>query len=935
MELTIRFIDQASGTVAEISQSLRTLTETSNNSSYSLLAAGYALRQAGDLMANAGKAGLEYFNDATDMASEYDKQARLALTQAKDTGVSLQELKTIGDDVGRSIPVALEDIQPTLFDIFSTVKTDGAGAKLMLEQFAEAAVAGNADIQDVARITLAELNAFGLGAEDVSRLLDIQFQMVKYGVGTYDQFASSMGLSIPTAKAAGQSVETLSGSLAFLTRNGLSVASATASVGRAFELLYSKKGQEGLKKLGIDIRDANGDVKQMGDIVTELAVNKGWAQLDEAQRKLVFQETFGQGTIQARRFFDVAIPNYEQLNEITGEMTNSTGAMAEAFATMMDGSAAKSALLRNQYELMKREVGDQLIPAKIKLMEILMKLIRAWEDLDPHLRSIIVKVAVVAAAFLAVVGPIIAFVGTIMMIVAGFSALGLSFATLGAIVGGIILAFVALAAVGYTIYTYWTPLSNLFTQVKLGLQAFWTTLNDITGEGVTDNGFVGFMQGIAVTLRDTVIPALKQAWDIFKSFAVWFGSGAFDVASVAFNAIVTAIQFVWGIAQNIYNWFITEFGPGFIRIFNSVRDNVAPVLDEIGQTVQKLMDAFAPLLAFIQFMWDSIAARFSQAVDEASLYMDYLKRTIIDNGLKAISDIAMDILMMLAQFIENNFNMVKNMAVDIWNFISRAISDAIAIMSNNIQLFLNILQGDWQGAWNNILNIIRSVWDLIGAVIRLGWETIKNLFTAGIQNVLTAAIYFVKAFLDLGSAMLGAFINGMGAARFDTWITLQWIFRYMLEQAFGFIIGFVNVGKQIVQGMINGIYSMKDAMYNAAKSVAQSAMSAVKSILHISSPSGVFMEYGRMTVLGFEEGLKNQLNTGGIDDYLGSLNPQFNVNNLTSGVQTQSQPDLEMMTNRIVAAIQGIKPLNVEELNLGGNKEEPVDFWTKVTYSGV
>src|SRR5262245_23190362 len=191
--------------------------------------AGSAVAGVGIGLTAVGLAGLEFFKASTEAAVEYNQQAALTLTQVDQVGVSLQTIKDIGRDVAAAIPAPFEEMQSSLYDIFSSMDVDVNGAKTLLEAFSKGAVAGQVDVQQAGRATIAIMNAFKVPVSDVNKVMDVQFETVRKGVITYDELSSTIGRAIPSAVRAGQSYATLGGMIAFMTRNGLSAAQASTS----------------------------------------------------------------------------------------------------------------------------------------------------------------------------------------------------------------------------------------------------------------------------------------------------------------------------------------------------------------------------------------------------------------------------------------------------------------------------------------------------------------------------------------------------------------------------------------------------------------------------------------------------------------------------------------------------------------------------------
>jgi phage-related minor tail protein len=68
-----------------------------------------------------------------------------------------------------------------------------------------------------------------------------------------------------------------------------------------------------------------------------------------------------------------------------------------------------------------------------------------------------------------------------------------------------------------------------------------------------------------------------------------------------------------------------------------------------------------------------------------------------------------------------------------------------------------------------------------------------------------------------------------------------------------------QIGKNIIQGLIDGIASMAGAVWKKAQEIADSVKNTIKKALRIQSPSKVMMELGEFTGEGMAKGLSNSL----------------------------------------------------------------------------
>ncbi len=115
---------------------------------------GHAMTIAGIALIGVGAATGYALLSTVNAATEYGKQVALTKTQVDGFSVSLQELGQIGKDVASRIATPFEDIQPALYNIFSSTNANLAQGKILLEAFAKASVAGATSIEEASKGTM-------------------------------------------------------------------------------------------------------------------------------------------------------------------------------------------------------------------------------------------------------------------------------------------------------------------------------------------------------------------------------------------------------------------------------------------------------------------------------------------------------------------------------------------------------------------------------------------------------------------------------------------------------------------------------------------------------------------------------------------------------------------------------------------------------------
>jgi TP901 family phage tail tape measure protein len=401
---------------------------------------------------------------STKMAAEFRREVALAKTQVDDARISVDFLANTMQDVGFKIPGDFERMPRLMFDIFSTMHPRMEETKRLTEQFTKAATAGFSDIQTVSRTSMQVLNAFfsdfkegtdtmGIKVEDVTSVLDKQFRMVQRGTGTYEELTSALNRVIPAAKGAGQSVDTMMGSVAFLSRMGVDASMAGTSVARAMETIG--RSSETLETMGIRAHDANGELLQLDKIIENM--HKEFEGMTRPEFMKALDEAFsGQGwRIQARRFFQLAIPNFELLNSIINDVAMSSGDMQKAFETVEDQPAMQMKLLKQQFKILTQEIGTEFLPHAARLIEKVQGWVKALREFNNTSGTSIGRILTIVSALSAAIAVVTAVVGGFIALRGALAAINVSLAAMVSnitlavgILGGLGLAAGALSLLG-------------------------------------------------------------------------------------------------------------------------------------------------------------------------------------------------------------------------------------------------------------------------------------------------------------------------------------------------------------------------------------------------------------------------------------------------------------------------------------------------------
>lgn len=216
-------------------------------------------------------------------------------------------------------------------------------------------------------------------------------------------------------------------------------------------------------------------------------------------------------------------------------------------------------------------------------------------------------------------------------------------------------------------------------------------------------------------------------------------------------------------------------------------------------------------------------------------------------GPIGITIAAIAALIAIGVLLYKNWDTIKEKASEIWDKIKDYFSKTLdSIKKKFVDIWTSIK--DFFKKWGDEIILVAvgpAGWAiLLGRKIAENWDKIKQTAFEVWENIKAGII---KVWSNITGSVSSSVVN------------LYNIVKNKLEDTWNYIKSIpsqaINWGKNIVQGLIDGINSKIAAVKNVAGDLADGIKSKIKSALSISSPSKVMEDYGRMVADGFGIGI--------------------------------------------------------------------------------
>lgn len=440
-------------------------------------------------------------------AAKFDTSVTLAATQTRKAGQSFlgtaKNSKILQRDIMslmREFPASADDFSRAAYDIYSSTDVSFRGGRRALKLFAQAAVAGQTDVQTATDAGIVVLNNFGNRVDLMPKRLQRMFAAVRFGRMTFRDFAVSMSTIGPAARAANQSFDEMAGTFAFLTRH-LDVAKARVGFARVLEALSSPKMLAGLEGVGIKIQDSTHRLLPLHDIIGKIVTKFPQLRRGGTDAMNFFKNIGGNtGTIQARRaftflvqFFDRAGKDGASYLDMLHKVKNDNNEFTQSLKAMEKTTGVRWGVFINQLKALALAIGASVVPALLKMSGPIQAIVKWWERLDESTKNQIGRWAAYAAGIMLVGGALSFLLGTVIRMVAFFGRfIGMA--------GSLAVTLALIATLAAAVTGHIRDLSDVMNNlVSLGTGSMmgWVTMLTLAAGAALK--FSGAMRGMAMT----------------------------------------------------------------------------------------------------------------------------------------------------------------------------------------------------------------------------------------------------------------------------------------------------------------------------------------------------------------------------------------------------------------------------------------------------
>lgn len=585
-----------------------------------LHALGEQFKQVGDKMMKAGKTLTTYVTAPLAAAgavgvkkfAEVDKTMQLTNKTMENTEKEAELLNKAMKTAAANSTYGMNDAATATLN-FARAGLKAEDAANALAPAMNLAAGEGGDLDTVSAGLVATINSFGDPFEDAADYADVFANACNNSALDIDSLSKSMSIAAPIFSAAGYKVKDAALYMGVMANAGIDANKAATSLKTGLARLVSpaKSGAAWMDKLGINITNADGSMKDSVTIQKEL--HEAFAGLSESEQLAAASAIFGKNQMSNWLALIRTSPDdVKGLNTALGK-TGTTADMAEAMMSGFGGSLEK---LKSGIDVLATSFGEALAPTIQKVANWIQKLVDWFNNLSPEGQKVIATITLIVAA----IGPLLVVLGAIA---SGIGSIISLIGTIGPLISGvggaisalasgpmllIVAAIAAAIAIGVLLYKNWDKIKAAAASLKQKVTEAFNNLKTTI-----------------INTWNTIKTAATNTWNAIKSAIVTPVTTAISTVKEKVNAVKTWLSNAWDAIK-------TKTSSAWETIRDKITEPIRKAKEKIDDIVKKIKNLF-PIdlsdffgnikLPHISWTWDEIG---DTGIEIPSLSIDWWKQ---------------------------------------------------------------------------------------------------------------------------------------------------------------------------------------------------------------------------------------------------------------------------------------------------------------------
>ena len=570
---------------------------------------------------------------------EFDKQMIKVKALTGATAEEYEALKKKAMEVGKTTIFTSEEAAIGM----QKFALAGHKTKQIIEEIPpifDLAAASGEDFVMIADMISDHMKNFNIKTSDMGHVADVLANTVSNTNVNVQMISESLKYVSNSAMSAGMDLETTAAAIGLMGDSALKSGRSGRYLVDALSSLKEAKVQRALKKMGVNVLDAQGKfvgftnvMKQLDKVIDKNNPFKTQGQLIEIFGKQG-SEAFMNILMAEKEINGTTYKGVEALEKFIEANRNAIGKAKEMSDTILDSPSGKWALLESAISDVKLKIGQaiftkggkQLIDIAIEWLNELSNVLsgnfndtkanKFWQSFIENgkifldalikvgtvlwgifriLNTIGIDNIIVFLTVFSVTSKVIKFIGAFQKLTTTVQAAGGVMAVLKAgitALGGPISLIVAgIAVLGYIIYKYWDEIKAFVKAIPGFLVEFFTGVWNVL------SGVIGAIwQGI-VDLFNWILNKITWLWDKIVGVFSTLWSVLTRIFSAIWDKVTGFFQGLWESITGLWDKVKTGFSERFTAMLNSFKDTIASIAEKIKGFFAKPFELMSDAIA--------------------------------------------------------------------------------------------------------------------------------------------------------------------------------------------------------------------------------------------------------------------------------------------------------------------------------------------------